>query len=326
MLMMGHKIIAISIVVLFITIISGILNYLYCYKKIGFRFEKTKIESNLIKEIMFFSLYVFINIIVDVLYSSTDSMILGVLKGTSAVTVYSFGIYFSTYFQQLSTAISGVFMPQLSYLYETKDFKTEMSNMFVKVGRIQSYIILLVLSGYVLFGMDFIKLWIGSEYNQAYVIGLIIMIPSLIPLTQNIGISVLRVMNLHKYRSYMYLTIAIINVLISIPLSIKFSGVGAAIGTMISTIIGQIIFMNIFYYKIGVNIKLYWKNIIQSLTVTCVVMICSRCILAKIFIDNWCDLIIAIAIYVIVFLGAFYILILNCYEKDLIRKIIPIRK
>ena len=119
---------------------------------------------------------------------------------------------------ELSTAMSGVFLPNIVYLYERKKDMKEISDLFLRVGRLQMAILTLALGGYIALGKEFISLWVGDDYRDAYYIGLIIMLPALIPLTQNIGISILRAMNLHKYRSYMYLIIAILNVCISIPL------------------------------------------------------------------------------------------------------------
>ena len=55
-----------------------------------------------------------------------------------------------------------------------------------------------------LLGKEFIRLWVGQAYIMSYYIALVVITPALIPFSQNIGISVLRAMNKHKFRSIIY--------------------------------------------------------------------------------------------------------------------------
>ena len=50
--------------------------------------------------------------------------------------------------------------------------------------------------------------------------------PAIVPLSQNIGISIIQAMNKHKFRSIVYLAIAILNIIISIPLAKQYAGIG----------------------------------------------------------------------------------------------------
>ena len=96
---------------------------------------------------------------------------------------------------------------------------------------------------------------------MAYYIALVVILPALIPLSQNLGISVLRALNKHRFRSIIYFFIALFNVALSIPLAIRFNGFGAACATGLATCMGQILTMNWFYHrKIGLDIPGYWKT------------------------------------------------------------------
>ena len=158
-----------------------------------------------------------------------------------------------------------------------KDGNKKVSDIFIKVSRIQLYILGLILFGFIIFGKSFINLWVGKKYISAYYIILLIIVPGIIPLTQNIGISILQAMNKHKFRSIIYLIIAILNIIISIPLAKRYAGVGAAIGTALANLLGQIIIMNIYYYKVAkIDIPKYWQwclKFILPLTVPTVVVL-----------------------------------------------------
>lgn len=75
------------------------------------------------------------------------------------------------------------------------------SDLFIKVGRVQWFIILLILCGFILFGQNFILLWAGSDYADAYWMTLLLFIPSAIPLIQSLGIVILQARNKMRFRS-----------------------------------------------------------------------------------------------------------------------------
>ncbi|MEG0408639.1 MAG: virulence factor MviN, partial [Bacilli bacterium] len=93
----------------------------------------------------------------------------------------------------------------------------EITDEFIKIGRIQYLLIFLMASGFTLFGKEFFISWVGVEYVESYYIALILIIPICIPLIQNLGVSIMQAKNLHKFRSVLYVLIAIANILISIP-------------------------------------------------------------------------------------------------------------
>ena len=122
-----------------------------------------------------------------------------------------------------------------------------------------------VYSGKRLFGKYFIQLWVGDGYEIVYSLVLILMVPSTVPLIQNIGIEVQRAKNKHQFRSLIYLLIAIINVVVSIILCKSYGILGVTIGTALADIVGCIIIMNIYYHKkIGINIIAFWKSILRA--------------------------------------------------------------
>lgn len=318
-LYMGYKSISIVVIALLMTVVLFIFNLYYCFNKLKIKIGFKRFEMVFYKEVFLFSFFVLINIIVDQLYANTDNIILGKICGSAAVAVYGIGVTFQTYFLQFSTAISGVFLPHISRLSALNSNVKEMSNIFIRVGRIQFFILCFILFGFISFGRDFISLWAGLGFESSYYIALIIMIPAIIPLSQNIGISVLQAMNKHSIRSIMYLFIAIINVLISIPLAAMYGGVGAATGTAIGNILGQILFMNWFYYKkIGLNIPGYWKNI--SMIFIKMLPVLGLFVLVNTLVPNvsWTALIIKIGLCSIVAIIYCYIVVLNRSEKDLI--------
>lgn len=315
----GYKTVAITIVAALSSIIMQCVYAVYCRKKIRIKFSFKAMDRDFTREIFWFSFYIFLNLIIDFVNSNMDKLILGAVVGTTAVTVYAFGIYFQNYFQELSLAMSGVFLPSIVSIYEKEHDMKKISDIFLRVGRLQMAILLLALAGFTVLGKEFIYLWIGREYADAYYIGLIIMLPGLIPLTQNIGISVLRAMNLHKYRSYMYLAIAAANVAVSIPLAKAYGGIGAAIGTALANLAGQITYMNLFYARrVHIDIKQYWKNLLHFIAAFLPLAIATALIKRFVPIDSWGVFAVYVLAFTLCYCLIFCFAVANDYEKKLI--------
>lgn len=318
-LFLGFKSVSIAVIFLCFTVLTAGLNIYYCFRHLGIRFGFRKMELGFYKEVFLYSFFILINILVDQLYSSTDNVILGKLCGSISVAVYGVGVTFQTYFTQFSTAISGVFLPHISQLATRPNGKQEMSKLFVRVGRIQYLLLSCILLGFAVFGQRFIRHWAGAGYEDAYWIALLVMLPAIIPLSQNIGISVLQALNRHRIRSVMYLCIAVLNILISIPLAMYFGGIGAALGTAVGNLLGQILFMNWYYWKkIGLDIPQYWRQLL-SITVRliplAVIFVTLRLIIrgsgiGALIAQILCALLCAIPYY--------FFFVLNAEEKELV--------
>lgn len=224
-----------------------------------------------------------------------------------------------------STAISSVLLPKVTKMEANNATDKEFTDIFIKTGRIQFIIMGLIMSGFIIFGQQFIKIWAGDSYDLAYIIGCILMIPVTIPLIQNIGLSILQAKNKHKYRTIVFFFIAIANVLISIPLSKAYGGIGAAIGTAISLIVGQGFIINIYYHKkIHINIINFWKEIIKMSIPIFIVAILG--FLCNFYLSTNSIILFAtkIIIYTMIYLVVVWKFSMNDYEKNLIR--LPLNK
>ncbi|WP_080843904.1 oligosaccharide flippase family protein [Cytobacillus gottheilii] len=262
-LFIGFGSVTMVIVSTLVNIICLLFNVFYCFRYLKIKFHFGKPDYRLMREILGYSFFIFLGIIVDQINWNTGQIILGAVAGTTAVAVFAIAIQFIRLYLQFSTSLSGLFLPRVSMMVANNASSFELTNMMIKYGRVQYIILAYILSGFILYGRPFIDIWAGTSYSGAYYMVIIIMIPITIPLIQNIGLSVLQAKNLQGFRSVVLIMIAILNVIISVLLAKSYGGVGVALGTGISYIIGNGIIMNFYYhYKIGINILLFWKNIL----------------------------------------------------------------
>ena len=323
LLFLGYKSIAMCIVITIVNIIILVSNYVYCRKNLNVRIKFLGFDKLLFKTIFSYSFFIFLGVIVDKINWSVDQFVLGAVSGTVAVSLYSVASQINTLFVNLSTAVSGVLLPKMSKMVASHASNEDLTEEFIKVGRIQYLIVFLMASGLTLFGKEFIIAWVGQEFITSYYIALILILPLCIPLIQNLGISIMQAKNMHKFRAILLVIIAIANIAISIPLAKVYGGIGSAIGTSLALIVGNIIILNIYYQKkVGINVIKFWKEIIKMTIPFIIPIIIILIIMQFITLHGYANLIVFGCIYTIIYAGVCYFIVMNNYEKNIINKVL----
>ena len=325
LLNLGYKAIAMVVVTTIFNVLTLGLNFWYCkhYLKIKLKFAKFK--WGFLKEVSIYSFWIFLNAIMDRIYWSTGQFVLGAYVGTAAVAVFAVAIQLEHMYMGFSTAISGVFLPKVTAMTVRDSDGKAISDLFVKTGRIQYCVMILVLTGFFLFGRQFIHLWAGDGYDDAYIIAMLFFVPLTVPLIQNLGITILQARNQMKFRSLLYLVISLVSLGAQIPLSKYYGGIGCACAIAGALVLGQILVMNVYYQvKQKIDIVRFWIEIIKMSIVPGVLTVLAYYVLQQYALDSVVKLIAGIVLYLLVYLPLFFALSMNAYERDLILK--PIRK
>lgn len=317
----GGRSVTITAISLTISILCYIFYFFYAKSAIKMEFSFRNLRWSVIKEIFVFSGFLFLNSITDQITYSTDNIILGAVSGTAAVAVYTVGSQFRHYFQQFSTSISAVFAPSVNLMVANQKKMSELDSLFTRVGRIQFYVVSLILIGYASIGQDFIRLWAGPDYADAYWIGLLLMLSVFIPSFQNVGLEIQKAFNKHKARSIAYFLIALLNILLTIPCTHRWGPIGAAAATLATTFWGYVVFMNYYYWKhIGLDIPGFWKSIAGILPGFVPPLAVGLGISCLLNLDSFLDVLLAAAAISAVYLASVWGFSMNPYEKDLLRK------
>lgn len=326
-LFMGFKSVGLVFVSLIMMVLSCICYIYYVWKKLSIRPRYNNMPINLIKEILLFSFWIFLANIVNQLYATTDKLIIGFIPSlaTIGVAIYNIGNTFTNIVLQLSLGVSSVLTPKINTMVFSGSKNDELTNLLIKFGRIQMYIVMLVVSGFIAFGRQFIQLWAGDGYYEAYWVALVTMIPACVPLVQSVALQIIVAENKHKFRSLVYLGIAIFNVIGTYLCIYSFGIVGAAIVTGFANIIGQGFIMNWYYWKkIGINIPYFWKKVLNITIVP--IVICIFTLILSLFIDFYSPilLLLGILIYTCLYALGEWLFTMNDYEKDIFRE--PVKK
>lgn len=320
-LRMGGRAVAITVISLVISILCYVFYFLYARSAIKMEFSFHGFRWDVMKEIFVFSGFLFLNSITDQITFSTDNIVLSAVSGTAAVAVYTIGSQFKNYFQQFSTSISSVFAPSVNLMVAKNMSMKEVDALFVRVGRIQFYVVSLVLIGYASIGQAFVRLWAGEDYAEAFWIGLMLMLSVCVPAFQNVGLEIQKALNKHKARSVVYFLIALCNIVLTIPCAIRWSGIGAAAVTLFSTFFGYVVFMNYYYWKrIGLDIPAFWRSI-ASILPGYIAPVAAGLLINRFWhMDSFLDILLGAIFISIIFLCSAWKFSMNDYERDMLRK------
>ena len=163
----GGKAVSISVISLIVSILTYLTYFVYAKQSINMKFDFHGLDKALIKDVFVFSGFLFINSITDQITNSTDTLLLGMFSGTSAVALYTIGYTFGRYFTSISTSVSSVFAPKINKIVaEDKNNNAALNDIFQRIGRVQCLIVSFILIGYIIFGVPFINLWAGVYFVQ----------------------------------------------------------------------------------------------------------------------------------------------------------------
>ena len=318
LLTFGYKAIAMVVVTTLFNIATLTINWVYCRRKLKIKVRFGRFRWDFMREVAVYSFWIFLNAIMDRIYWSTGQFVLGMYKGAAAVAVYAVAIQLQSIYMSFSTAISGVFLPKVTAMVTRSNNEKEISDLFIRTGRIQYIIMAFILTGFILFGRQFINLWAGNDYEDAYVITLLFFVPLTVPLIQNLGITILQARNQMKFRSLLYVFIAIGSLGISIPLAKVYGGVGCAIGTASALIVGQIIVMNIYYHKkIRLDIIRFWAEILKMSVSPIIICVFGYYILLGIDLSSVLSLASSILLFSVIYIPLYWFTSMNSHERSL---------
>lgn len=302
-----------------INLIAGVIKIIYAKKKLKMKIKYHLYDKQLVNNLLRLSISVFVVSIVDQVFWKSNQFILGIISGTSAVALYSIAAQIYMNYMPISGTIQGIFLPHISKIVTLKRDDKELSHLFIKIGRIQFILLALVLGGFIVFGKEFISMWAGTRYVDAYYISLIILIPFTIDLIQNIGLAIMQAKDVYQDRAKIYFFVAMLNIVLAVVLGLKFGAIGCAIATGFSMFLGNGVIMNIYYAKkLDLDIKSFWINISSFMPTLFVLTIFGFGMTYLLPIDGWLLFIGEIIVFCILYSLAIWKFNLNSYEKDLI--------
>lgn len=329
LLLLGFKSVGLTVLAVGIGILNLLWELFYSLRILKVKIKFSKPDWKLYRGMFVFSIWVFMNQIMDLFYWKAGSPILANVCGTAAVAVFILGISFSNYFTTASNAISGVLAPKLMHMVALNSSKEELSNLMVKAGRLQLFVLISILLGFIFLGQDFLKLWVGKSMGDSvttvWLGAIIILIPLILPLTQNTGVSILQALEILHGRAILLFISSLICVILGYSLSKLCGTIGMFIGTSVSCIIGQGILMNWYYSKkAGLHIfSFFQKTYFPIILPTLILCVLGFIMQKMIDCNQWSTFILCALAYAFLSFVILFVMYLNNDERT---QILPLLK
>lgn len=315
-----------SVIILEINLVASIFVFVfdavYAIKKLRLKIEFGKTDKILLTSIITFASFIAIQGIMDQLNWQIDKYILARFKGAEEVAVYSVGSLFNSYFITITSAISGVFITEINRLVANGK-NTELSSLFVKTSRIFAQVSFFVMSAYIIFGRQFIFRWSGVGYDKSFYVGLLIMLPVTVSLSQGLGQDIARAKNLHRIQITINIFVCILNFIVSIPLAKLYGAIGSAFGTFVCEIIICIIVQSIYYHRsVKINMKAYYIEMCHLLPGWIIPLLFGFAINYLGWVkNNYGSILLFGGIYMMLYLLSIWMFSLSPSEKGMIKKV-----
>ncbi len=322
LLSLGFDSLGIVIVDASLNILITIIQFFYVRFIIKVNTIPRKWETGTVKEIFNFSLFVFLSEVINLVNLRMGTFVLGIVSSTVQVAIFALGMTLTIYYNQFSSAISGMFMPRLTQIIAKGCPMHEVEDMLIRVSRFQAKLLALIVIGFVAVGEQFIIIWAGSEYKHTYIVVMLMMIAYYLPYTQTTLYTLAQVLNKHGARNCIYGVTAIANVILMCFLITRGGAIEAATSTIITMLIGYGIFIQTYYNRgMGVDMLRFLKETYLDTLPAALLGLGAGIIVNRFSNGTWLYLLINVTIIIIVYAIMIWLFGSNVYEKEQLRKI-----
>ncbi|MDA0834755.1 MAG: oligosaccharide flippase family protein [Planctomycetota bacterium] len=237
-----------------ITFCENVASYFAAYKLVPtLRVRLSVARWHILKECSSFSLYAFIDSISAQVIDATDSVVIGLFLGAEAIVPYYIALRICHFISRPIQYIGLVSIPRAGELHVGSEAR-HLHRLVFKGAGLAFLLTSSCLLGSAYFGSALISTWVGSGYEQSYLILMILLSSRVIALTVGVLRSVLFGIGQMKVASLIYLAEGVANITCSLIL-IQFWGIlGVAIGTAVPVLVIELgILLPFALKKIGIS-------------------------------------------------------------------------
>ena len=300
-----------------------VFTYFYCKIKIKISFNPKYFDLLVFRSAIPLAVALLFQTIINMANNSVDKFVISVTMPPEHVAVYSVGMFIFMTFSSATTIPITMYMPQVAQNYRKGLRGLELTNTMIPACRLVTVIGGLILFGFVTIGRPFVRLLYGTEYIDAWLIAVIVMIPMFVNMTNGVVVNLLDITNKRLARSIILLGTTALNIGLTVWWVLQWGMIGAAVATAIATTIGQVIIINTYYQKV-LDIKIVhlffqsYKGILPSLALSCAIGFISTLLFSsdilKFFVGGF--------VFVLIFALCFLSFGSNAGEKNIIRKFV----
>lgn len=257
-LLLGGGLFALVFINVFWNLITICIKLAIVLKETNARVNFLYWDKNGLKELFSFSVWATVISIMSRLVFNIMPSILAAVSGAKSAALFGIASTLEGYVFTFSDAINGMFLPQTVRASYSNEREKNLLGLMIQVGRINLSIVGLIVIGFGVAGIEFVRLWLGEGYVVVYVCTMLMILPDLVYCPQQIGRTTLIAENKINYQAYIYIFVCVINIIVALLLcpTLGVLGAGIAIGTTYTL---RLILMTAVFHKVlNLNMKKFF--------------------------------------------------------------------
>jgi O-antigen/teichoic acid export membrane protein len=267
----GGSLLAFAGVIITVGLMKYVAQFCLCHRivrTVRFRFDY--ISASTLKTIFQYSVITFAAIIANYVIFKTDNIVIGIFLGPKAITMYAIGFMISEYIAQVIGKIGNTLTPLFSE-HESRGEITESKTLLLTSSRFSVLIGVPMGLTAIILGRDFITLWMGQGYSDAYLIMVLIMCARMCGFPTVTMYSMLYGIGRHYIILYTGIFEAVLNLGLSLYLVRKIGILGVAWGTLIPMFMGNILFVILASRQIRLGVFEWLKQSLFQPAIFCAI-------------------------------------------------------
>lgn len=300
-----------------LTALATLFSYYYCKRTCKITFSFKHFDKTIFISALPLCTAIFLQTIVNQANKNVDKFLIGIMMTPEKVALYGVGMYVYSIFSSLTTIPISLYSPQIIKNVSNGMQGKELTDTLIQPGRLIVLIGGGVMFGFIAAGKQFISIFYGEAYTEAWLVATVIMLPMYINMANGLLVNVLDALGKRIYRSVILILTTTANILLTILWIGKFGIIGAATATAVCTLAGQVIIMNIYYKrKIGIPVVYMLKKTFKGILVYQIIAAGVGYLIGRQIENSYLSFVTAISVFIIIFLLGFIILGANTAEKQ----------
>ena len=269
LLYLGHGLIAVALCNLAVSLLSNRAVIAFAARQKEFMVVRDAFDWHTAKKIVCFGGPNFVSVLSNLFGLRSDGIVIATMISTPAVVVFGLGQRLFLQVLELVSAVN-VLMPvasEISILDPTRR-RRKIEELFVRGSRFGGILSLPIVIFLLIMGHDFIRLWQGPTYEYArssYLVLIIILVPGALTMIQLVAWPIAQGLSIHRFQAYLALTLALVNLGLSLILARPYGIIGVAWGTAIPELIKRVILQFHFKKAFDISMMRYYWNVLSRL-------------------------------------------------------------
>ncbi|MFH1688200.1 MAG: oligosaccharide flippase family protein [bacterium] len=318
LLKLGQGLVAMSLVVLVLTIVSHVIRYGIRRRMFPqVKFSRSAIDREKTKQLLSYGSTSLLIVAAWIVIFQTDNIVIGRFISMEAIALFAVPAAIVSQLRNSISSIATPLVPTISHIEAEKD-ESKIMQIYDRSTRY-----LYFLSGFIgvmilVYGRPFILLWVGPDFETSVTILHLLIIPACIYLPQMIANSILFGVSRHKVLFYILAGEGVSNIVLSVILVQSMGLIGVALGTAIpQLVIYLVIYPVVFYRVMAVKVSQFYKSAARSMIIAAGLLAPVALLMRYLWTpETWSALIVDCAVAGAVMLTGFLALIVDPADRE----------